>query len=50
MIPKDGTQLEVEACGLHIKVTEITDRRVEWTLVSKIAPVDEDEDEEKDDD
>ena len=50
MIPKDGTQLEVEACGLHIKVTEITDRRVEWTLVSKIAPVDEDEDEEKDND
>lgn len=35
MIPKDGTQLEVDACGLHIKVTEITDRRVEWTLVSK---------------
>jgi len=40
MIPKDGTQLEVDACGLHIKVTEITDRRVEWTLVSK-NPVEE---------
>ena len=35
MIPKDGTQLEVDACGLHIKVIEIIDRRVEWTLVSK---------------
>ncbi len=47
VIPQDGTQLEVEACGLHIKVTEITDRRVEWTLVSKLkketAP-DEDDD------
>lgn len=50
VIPKDGTQLEVEACGLHIKVTEITDRRVEWTLVSKLAPaVEEDEDEDDDD-
>ena len=50
VIPKDGTQLEVEACGLHIKVTEITDRRVEWTLVSKLAPaIEEDEDEDDDD-
>ena len=49
VIPKDGTQLEVEACGLHIKVTEITDRRVEWTLVSKLAPViEEDKDEDED--
>jgi len=37
VIPQDGTQLEVEACGLHIKVTEVTDRRVEWTLVSKLV-------------
>ena len=35
MIPEDGTQLEVDTHDLHIKVTEITDRRVEWTLVSK---------------
>ena len=49
MIPKDGTQLEVEACGLHIKVTEITDRRVEWTLVSKIAPAPEEDEDEEDD-
>ena len=52
MIPKDGTQLEVEACGLHIKVTEICERRVEWALVSKLASAEDDEDdgEEKDDD
>ena len=50
MIPKDGTQLEVDACGLHIKVTEISERRVEWALVSKLAPVVEDEDHEKEDD
>ena len=50
VIPKDGTQLEVEACGLHIKVTEITDRRVEWTLVSKLAPSVEDDEDEDDDD
>ena len=43
MIPKDGTQLEVDACGLHIKVTEIIDRRVEWTLVSKNAPAEQEE-------
>ncbi len=41
MIPKDGTTLEVEACGLHIQVTEIIDRRVEWTLVSKVLPKDD---------
>ena len=45
-IPKDGTQIEVDACGLHIKVTEIAERRVEWALVSKNtpAPADEDDD------
>ncbi len=37
-IPEDGSQLEVDACGLHIKVQELTDRRVEWTQVSKILP------------
>ena len=50
MIPKDGTQLEVDACGLHIKVTDISERRVEWALVSKLAPVDEDGDDEEDED
>ena len=35
-IPQDGSQVEVDACGLHIKVLELTDRRVEWALVSKL--------------
>ena len=38
-IPQDGSQVEVDTCGLHIKVLELTDRRVEWALVSKTAPV-----------
>lgn len=50
VIPQDGTQLEVDACGLHIKVTEITDRRVEWTLVSKIPVAEAGEHTEKTDD
>ena len=37
-IPQDGSQVEVDTCGLHIKVLELTDRRVEWALVSKLAP------------
>ena len=48
VIPKDGTQLEVDACGLHIKVTQISERRVEWTLVSKLEPADNEEDEDED--
>ena len=36
VIPEDGSQLEVDACGLHIKVEVLTDRRVEWALVSKL--------------
>lgn len=39
VIPEDGAQLEVDACGLHIKVLNFTDRRVEWALVSKLEPV-----------
>ena len=35
-IPQDGSQIEVDTCGLHIKVLELTDRRVEWALVSRI--------------
>ena len=34
-IPQDGSQIEVDTCGLHIKVLELTDRRVAWALVSK---------------
>ncbi len=43
VIPEDGSQLEVEACGLHIKVEELTDRRVEWALVSKLCSAEEDQ-------
>ena len=35
VIPEDGSTLEVDVCGLHIKVVEISDRRVEWALISK---------------
>ena len=45
-IPADGSQPEVDACGLHIKVQELTDRRVEWALVSKNRPDPQTEEEE----
>ncbi len=38
VIPEDGAQLEVDACGLHIRVQSFADRRVEWALVSKLEP------------
>ena len=38
MIPEDGSQWEVDTCGLHIRVEEFIDRRVEWALVSKLVP------------
>ncbi len=37
-IPEDGSHPEVDACGLHIKVEELSERRVEWALVSKLDP------------
>jgi len=43
VIPEDGSQLEVDACGLHIKVLNFTDRRVDQALVSKLAPAPEEE-------
>lgn len=36
VIPEDGSQLAVDACGLHIQVQNFTDRRVDWALVSKL--------------
>ncbi len=36
VIPEDGTQITVDACGLHIQVRAIAERRVEWALVSKL--------------
>jgi len=43
VIPEDGSQLSVDACGLHIQVEEISDRRVEWALVSKLIPQPQDD-------
>ncbi len=39
VIPEDGSQLEVDACGLHIKVLNFTDRRVDQALISRLEPV-----------
>jgi putative hemolysin len=38
VIPEDGSRVEVDVCGLHIQVVELSDRRVEWALVSKLPP------------
>ena len=38
VIPEDGSTVEVDVCGLHVKVVELSDRRVEWALVSKLLP------------
>ena len=35
-IPKDGSKLTVDTCGLHIEVQNVVDRRVEWALVSRL--------------
>lgn len=35
VIPEDGSQAEVDTCGLHIQVENFIDRRVEWALVSR---------------
>lgn len=37
LIPEDGSRLEVDVCGLHIQVEELSDRRVEWALLSKLS-------------
>ena len=41
VIPSDGEQLELDAYGLHIKVLNFTDRRVELAQVSKLPPQEE---------
>ncbi|SBW09822.1 conserved membrane hypothetical protein [uncultured Eubacteriales bacterium] len=45
VIPGDGSHPEVEAFGLHIRVEELEDRRVEWALVSRVTPKPEKEEE-----
>lgn len=42
-IPPDGSQPEFDAFGLHIKVEEFAERRVEWALVSKLVPEEKDD-------
>ena len=37
VIPEDGAQIEVDAYGLHIKVLNFTDRRVDQALVSRLG-------------
>ena len=43
VIPEDGSHPEVDACGLHIRVEELNDRRVEWATVSKLETAPQDE-------
>lgn len=35
-IPEDGTGIEADIAGLHIKVESLKYRRVEWALISKL--------------
>ena len=45
-IPDDGTaSIEVTACGLHIKVERVEDRRIESAIVTKLPIPEEDKDE-----
>ena len=37
VIPEDGSCPVVDADGLHIQVEQLSERRVEWALVSKLA-------------
>ena len=42
-IPEDGTaSIEVTACGLHIKVEKVEDRRIESAIVTKLSAQEED--------
>ena len=44
-IPEDGSHPEVECFGLHIRVDELSDRRVEWAIVRKLEEPEEAEEE-----
>jgi putative hemolysin len=41
VIPEDGATPQVDVLGLHIQVELISDRRVEWALLSKLPQVTE---------
>ncbi len=43
-IPDDGTTIELEAFGLHIKVTRIEEHRIEEAIVCMIEPAQEEKD------
>ena len=45
-IPEDGTVFEVDCCGLHIKVDRFAERRVESAIVTRVEPVEAEEDKE----
>ena len=45
VIPEDGSHPEVEIYGLHIRVEELSERRVEWATVTKLSPPPEEEEE-----
>lgn len=47
VIPEDGAKPKVEALGLSIQVEVLSDRRVEWALVSRL-PEEEEEDKTED--
>ena len=49
-IPQDGSTPEVDVEGLHIQVEKIEDHRVESALVTKLAPAEEQQDDEHDED
>ena len=41
VIPEDGSHPEMEVLGLHIRVEELAERRVEWALVSRAGLLDQ---------
>ncbi|MEG0107782.1 MAG: transporter associated domain-containing protein, partial [Lachnospiraceae bacterium] len=40
-IPKDGTEFELDASTLHIKVVEIKDHRIEEAIIIAVPPIDD---------
>ena len=46
VIPEDGSQFELEADGLHIKVLQVKEHRIEGTLV-RVLPKEPEEEAEK---